>query len=228
MAVLLLSACQSGGPSSTPSTAPLIDENQIALWLYKGNTALAEDRLTSPEGENAVFYFHKILRQVPEHPEAYSGMERVFDRYLEMARQASGRGGYAQALELLDRAETVMIPTRISTALRDEIITAQQQARAKTQKQTGKKPARAEVEEGIDYLLSIQSLSQKDKKVRDRIKLIAEHVASIKGHVRIEGRDEAEAQWIEAQLKAAIPKYPLKVQRGKSLYPKVVVLKKAP
>jgi len=222
--ILLLSlfACQSG--SKSPQTTE-VDESLISLWLYKGNTALAEDRLTSPEGENAVFYFHKVLRQVPQHPDAYTGMEKVFDRYLELAREAKGRGEYSQALELLDRAEAVVIPTRISTALRDEIVTAQQAARAKSRVQSGKKLTQAERDEGIEYLLSIQGLNEKDKKIRDRLKLIAEHVASIKGHVRIEGRSDAEIQWIEAQLKGAVPKYTLRARTGKTLYPKVIVLK---
>lgn len=223
-AILLLGlfACQAG--SKSPQTSE-VDESLINLWLYKGHTAVAEDRLTSPEGENAVFYFHKVLRQVPDHPDAYTGMEKVFDRYLELAREAKGRGEYSQALELLDRAEAVVIPTRISTALRDEIVTAQQAARAKSRVRSGKKLTQAEREEGIEYLLSIQGLNEKDKKVRDRLKLIAEHVAGIKGHVRIEGRNEAETQWIEAQLKGAIPKYTLRVRTGKTLYPKVIVLK---
>lgn len=223
--ILLVSlfACQSGHKSSQGSQ--VADESLINLWLYKGNTALAEDRLSSPEEDNAVFYFHKILRQLPDHPDAYTGMERVFDRYLALARQAKERGEYSKALELLDRAEAVVIPTRISTALRDEIITAQQAARAKSRAQSGKKLTQAEKDEGIEYLLSIQGLNEKDKKIRDRLKLIAEHVATIKGHVRIEARNEAEIQWIEAQLKGAVPKYNLRVQTGKTLYPKVIVRK---
>lgn len=202
-----------------------VDQNQIRLWLYKGDTALAEDRLTSPEGDNAVFYFHKVLRQVPEHPEAYTGMEKVFDRYLELARQAKHRGEYSKALQLLDRAEAVVIPTRISTALRDEIITAQQAARARSRAQSGKPLTQAEKDEGIEYLLSIQGLNEKDKKIRDRLKLIAEHVVTIKGRVRIEGRDEVETRWIEGQLKSAVPKYALRVQTAKTLYPKIIVFK---
>lgn len=222
MLLVLLAACQS--VDSDPTAA--VDENLVNLWLYKGNTALAEDRLSSPEGDNAVFYFHKVLRQSPQHPDAYSGMEKVFDRYLDLAREAKTRGEYSKALELLDRAEAVVIPTRISTALRDEIVTAQQQARARAPAHhQGNKVAADKSSEGIDYLLSIQGLNEKDKKVRDRLKLIAEHVATVKGHVRIEGRDDAESQWIEAQLKAAIPKYKLKAVRSKSLYPKVIVLK---
>lgn len=221
--LVVLSACQTGGHN--PQTVT-VDESMVNLWLYKGNTALAEDRLTSPEGENAVFYFHKVLRQVPEHPEAYTGMEKVFDRYIELAREASARGEYSKALDLLDRAEAVIIPTRVSTALRDEIVTAQQQARAKTSAgKQGSKTGAGKEPEGIEYLLSIQGLNEKDKKVRDRLKLIAEHVASVKGHVRIEGRNEAESLWIEGQLKAAMPKYKLKTVLGKSLYPKVIVLK---
>lgn len=221
MILAILAACQSGGGGQAAAT----DQNLITLWLYKGNAALAEDRLSSPEGDNAVFYFHKVLRQVPEHPDAYTGMEKVFDRYLALAREAKDRGEYRQALDLLDRAEAVVIPTRISTALRDEIVTAQQAARATSRMQSGKKLTQAERDEGIEYLLSIQGLNEKDKKIRDRLKLIAEHVATIKGHVRIEARDAAEIQWIEAQLKGAVPKYTLRVRTGKTLYPKVIVLK---
>lgn len=222
MLLMSLLACQTA--SKEPQTTG-VDENQISLWLYKAETALAEDRLTSPEGDNAVFYFHKVLRQVPAHPDAYTGMEKVFDRYLELAREAKGQGEYSKALELLDRAEAVVIPTRASTALRDEIVTAQQAARAKSRVQSGKKLTQAEQDEGIEYLLSIQGLNEKDKKIRDRLKLIAEHVASIKGHVRIEARNEAEIQWVETQLKSAVPKYTLRVRTGKTLYPKVIVLK---
>lgn len=220
-ACLLLGACQPGG-QRPPTQA--YDENLAAALLSKGQAALAKDQLTTPENDNAFYYFRKVLLMAPDQPDARSGLEAIFDRYLQFARVAIKNGDFTKAVAMVNQAEQILLPTKISTALRAEILDAQQKAADSTRARKNTKN-KAVATEGIEYLLSIEGLNKKDKKIRERLKLIAEHTQTLKGSVRIEARDEAEGQWIHEQLKADVPKFTLHADIRKSLYPKVVVLR---
>lgn len=68
---------------------------QVEIFLAKAKTALEEDRLTIPSGNNAVGYAQQVLDLVPNHPEAQQILRAVVARY--------GALGNAS----LDRAETL-------------------------------------------------------------------------------------------------------------------------
>lgn len=217
----LLVACQSGGHKNTPIRN--YDENLAAALLHKGQAAFDKNQLISPENDNALYYYRKVLLMNPDHEGARSGLEAIFDRYVRLAQAAKSNGEYSKALSMLDKAEQVLLPSKASKALRVEILTQQKTEAAKKSKMPIK-IKEAEID-GIEYLLSIEGLTNKDKKVRDRLRLIAEHTQTLKGSVRIEARDDAEGKWIHDQLKAAVPKFNLRADIRKSQYPKVVVLR---
>jgi len=224
MLTVFLVACQSGSPKNTGEAA--YDENLASALLAKGQTALQKDQLTSPENDNAYYYFRKVLLMAPDQPEARNGMEAIFDRYLDFARTAHNNGDFPRALAMVDQAEKILLPSKTSKAMRVQILEEQKRV---AEAKKAKKPVVVKVKEaeidGIEYLLSIEGLNSKDKKIRERLKLIAEHTQTLKGSVRIEGRDEDENHWIYEQLKAAVPQFTLHADIRKSQYPKVVVLR---
>jgi len=222
MTMLHLMACQSTGQKNSNSAA--YDENLAAALLAKGQAALQKDQLTTPENDSALYYFHKVLLMAPDQPEARSGLEAIFDRYLDFARTAHNNGDFPRALAMVDQAEKILLPSKTSKAMRVQILAEQKRVEDAKRARKPVKVKEAEID-GIEYLLSIEGLNSKDKKIRERLKLIAEHTRALKGSVRIEGRDEAECHWIHEQLKAAVPQFTLRADIRKSQYPKVVVLR---
>jgi len=222
LVAFLLVACQGGGHKQ--SAAKAYDENLAAALLSKGQAALERNQLTTPENDNALYYFRKVLLMDPDYADAHSGLEAIFDRYVQFSRSALDNGDYVKALAMVNQAEQILLPTKSSKALRVQILDEQKKVADDKKAKKSVKIKEAEID-GIEYLLSIEGLNNKDKKIRERLKLIAEHTQTLKGSVRIEARDETEGRWIHEQLKAAVPKFKLQADIRKSQYPKVVVLR---
>ena len=202
--LVLLTACQ----SSTRDAAAAEKQAQIDSLLVKARLTFEKGQLTSPDKDNAFYFYQKVLVLQPDQAEALSGREAIFDSYLGMARDALDKHNYSQALAQVDKAETVLLPSKASKALRQQILDAQKQAAAHAAAKATKKPAASLGKNtGIEYLLSMKGLNEKDKAIRDRLKLIAEHVAELKNNVIIEARSQEEAEWILQQMKKAVPHY---------------------
>jgi tetratricopeptide (TPR) repeat protein len=71
-----------------PSVA-LRDENRVAEYLRKAEQALVADRLTTPEGDNALAYIEQALAIVPNDPQAIVLLKRIIRRYSERIDEAS-------------------------------------------------------------------------------------------------------------------------------------------
>jgi serine/threonine protein kinase/tetratricopeptide (TPR) repeat protein len=67
-----------------------------------------DDRLTMPDGDNALFYYEEILKIAPNDPAAKAGITRIVDRYGVMARAAWGKGRLDEALRLAAKAREIM------------------------------------------------------------------------------------------------------------------------
>jgi hypothetical protein len=212
---LLLLACQ------MQQVDPAAEQKkQVAELIGKGQAALQKDQLIAPDNDCAVYYFRQVLSLVPDQPQAQEGMQAVFNRYLDFARTAHNSGDFTQALAMVDQAELILPPTTISQAMRVQIL--EEQARVAAAR--AKKLAAAKAK-GVDYLLSIEGLDKKDDKIRQRLKVIAEHVRTIKGFIRIEARNDAEGRWIYEQMKQDEPHYSFHPDIHHSQHPKIVVLK---
>jgi len=192
---LLLLACQ------MQQIDPAAEQKkQVADLLGKGQAALQQDQLIAPENDCAVHYFREVLSIVPDQPQAQEGMQAVFNRYLDFARTAHNSGDFTQALAMVDQAEAILPPTAISQAMRTQILEEQARVAAARAKKLAATKAK-----GVDYLLSIEGLDKKDDKIQQRLKVIAEHVRTIKGSIRIEARSDAEGRWIYEQMKQDEP-----------------------
>ena len=86
---------------------PPIDYRRINALLDAGLYAMDEDRLITPIDHSAYDYFRKVLMLVPDEPRALLGLERIVERYLELAERAIARGQWASARTMLARARIV-------------------------------------------------------------------------------------------------------------------------
>jgi hypothetical protein len=79
----------------------------IGDLLYDALNALEEDRLLTPEGNNAYRFYQTVLALEPANQLAVEGLQNIVARYLELAATASRQGRFAAADGLLDRARFV-------------------------------------------------------------------------------------------------------------------------
>ncbi len=82
-------------------------QENIYRLLQQAERALTLDRLTAPIEDNAYRYYQEILKLSPDNQVAMEGMQRIAQRYLELAQDANLNGEMARVEALLQRAEWV-------------------------------------------------------------------------------------------------------------------------
>ena len=119
---LTLSACDPAPPSvpqppqplksteAPPSTPdPMIAERAEAQgYLDRALLAMQRDFLTTPASDNAYLWFNKALSVVPDYAPALDGLQRIVERYLQLANEALMNEDFGRARVFIDRARSVM------------------------------------------------------------------------------------------------------------------------
>ncbi len=85
-------------PVYTPSAAPTAD------LLARARDALANNRLTTPEDDNAVKWSRAVLELEPANAEARGMLQDTLGRYLDWAERELDRGQRYRAMDFLQRA----------------------------------------------------------------------------------------------------------------------------
>ena len=88
----------SSDSSNTQQIYQLIDEASRAMTL---------DRLTSPENDNAYFYYQNLLKLDSQNAIAIGGMTKITDRYLQMAEAAIKKNDLIKAEFFITKAAMV-------------------------------------------------------------------------------------------------------------------------
>ncbi len=102
---------QPAGDTSRPAVtasappAPQSDpDSDVARWLQRAGEALAADQLMTPENDNAVLWFQRVLKLRPDNPAARAGLDRVAERYVELGEQKLKRRDTDSARLYAERA----------------------------------------------------------------------------------------------------------------------------
>ncbi len=82
-------------------------QERLQELLYEARFAINEDRLTTPDDDNAYLKYSQVLSIDPTHPEANAGISLIVERYLEWALRAAERGQYRRAFDYLAKARSV-------------------------------------------------------------------------------------------------------------------------
>jgi hypothetical protein len=91
-------------PSASDRAAALRRELRIEGLMAGARSALAENRLTTPPGDNAVEKLEAVLKLEPNNSEARTSLTAVGGRYLEMANSAIQNGDVETAQGYIDTA----------------------------------------------------------------------------------------------------------------------------
>jgi serine/threonine-protein kinase len=84
-----------------------LDKVKIMGLLRGAETALAENRLQSPKGNNAYEKYRSVLALDPENRTAKQGLMQVASRYLSLSRGASSAGRLEEAREYMARGASI-------------------------------------------------------------------------------------------------------------------------
>lgn len=79
----------------------------LAGWLTQAQDRLADNKLTTPERDSALYYYQQILTQDANHPEALAGIDTIATRYAELAEKRIAQAEYAKAKGFVKRGLAV-------------------------------------------------------------------------------------------------------------------------
>ncbi|MDZ7791658.1 MAG: SUMF1/EgtB/PvdO family nonheme iron enzyme [Xanthomonadales bacterium] len=83
---------------------------QIDRLAQRAEHAIADDRLTTPAGDNAAEWLQQARELDPDHPEVSRLYGQVVDRYEVLSRQALQRGNFRAARSYVARVQSLSIP----------------------------------------------------------------------------------------------------------------------
>ena len=85
-----------------------VSRQQIDTWLRQAKGHLAAYRLTSPKGNNAHELYQKVLDINPDNPDAREGLNRIADKYCDLAMEALDEDKFAKARTYVKRGLEVV------------------------------------------------------------------------------------------------------------------------
>lgn len=114
----MIAGCQTAEPSAprTENTSDQPTQVQVDLAVSQADldslfdaaeVAFTDDRLTYPAKGSALVLYERILVLDPGNTQALRGMEKIAERYLQLAQRAAERRQFAQARSMLSRAHLV-------------------------------------------------------------------------------------------------------------------------
>lgn len=116
-------------PASTTAPPPPDPPVNVEIdgLLVEAARDVAELRLTTPRGSNAVEKYEAVLALDPGNGAARQGLNAVSDRYVDLASTALARGQLAAARRYLELAQSIAPDNARAQALRRELDARQQQ-----------------------------------------------------------------------------------------------------
>ena len=185
----LLAACETAqAPVQLPAEhrpppvepAP-VEDDRIERLIEAAAQALAEDRLTTPESDNALSLYQAVLALDPENQRAQRGFEKIVERYVKLALIAAERQRYPQGRMMLERARGVD-PAHPAIAPTERQLDLLQNARRDRVRLDG------------------AALAERASAVQSTLKRLGRQASEADCRVNINARSDAEGRWVYQQL----------------------------
>lgn len=82
-------------------------QGDVERWLSAGQEALAANRLSSPQNDNAVSFFQRVLKLEPQNQAALDGLKQVEQEYVKLINKAVADRTYSRAKAFLARLNSL-------------------------------------------------------------------------------------------------------------------------
>jgi len=105
----LAAAATADAEALTPGAggAPTADDETVADLLYAAEEAFDADKLIFPAAESALTIYERVLVIDPDNEAAERGIERIVERYLQLALEAARERRFVAAEDWLGKARLV-------------------------------------------------------------------------------------------------------------------------
>jgi type II secretory pathway predicted ATPase ExeA len=133
--------------SSPREPETMVEDTRVSDLLRAAELDLLNNRLTTPEGDNAYLRFTSVLEIDPENRQAKEGLESIVQSYVTLVERALADGELERALAYLDRAEGVLPGNPETDRLRSQVLIDEELENSPTGSET---LARAESEPGLE------------------------------------------------------------------------------
>ena len=123
-------AIESSKNISKPLEAIIEEKSQqdiITQHLKNATQAMKQKRFTTPDEDNAFYYYDEILSLDKNNEEALNGIKKLAQKYLSLANKQLNKKAYESALRFIDKGLYVEPDNESLIDLRDKIYTLQQQ-----------------------------------------------------------------------------------------------------
>ena len=167
-------------PPAAQPQAP-VEDDRVDRLLEAAAQALAEDRLTTPESDNALSLYQEVLKLDPDDQRAQRGFEKIVERYVKLALTAAERQRYTQGRMMLERARGVD-PAHPAIAPTERQLDLLQNARRD----------RVRLDGG--------ALAQRASTVQNTLRRLGRQAIEAGCRVHINARSDAEGRWVYQQL----------------------------
>lgn len=200
-------AAQASPPAAParPAAATAATNARLATLLESAGQALAADRLTTPPADSAFRYYSLALALVPDQAAARRGIERIVERYLELAVRAIDRRRWASARTMLARAATVDAEHPGIAPLRRQV-------------------AMLAAAKGQSLRVDRTALRARRGALAERLAAFGSEARRRGARVTIRAPSDADARWIYAQLGRAAGERPIRASIEVGLPPQVDVV----
>ncbi len=94
---------------------------ELIAYLQSAESAMAEQRFTAPESDNAVHFYQQALGLDPQDSDAVQGLVTIEQRLLEQAIESAQAMDFNRAEELLTQADTIRPDANVTDAARNTI-----------------------------------------------------------------------------------------------------------
>lgn len=201
----------------SPSMAKVV--NSI---LEQADQLLLKNQLTTPANRNALDRYQAALLLDPNNPRAVEGIERVGQRYVWLANNATNRGDYDKSRAFLKKAEAVIG----KSTLIDRGYAAIERAKSKPPK-----PVRVVKKSNVSepeplqrkFILDGAGLKNKNADVAALLEMLGQRIQSSHEYALIYARNDAEGRWIYKQMRNATGDYRLRGDIRRSKTPRVIL-----
>lgn len=199
----------------------------ISFWLGEAGWAFEQDRLTTPEGDNALYYINRVLTKDPYNAKALAAQEKVMQRYYVLVHASLNKGKVAQARVFLSRAQKVMPNHGELGWVRKQIDSygsAVDQNKSYPKQVIIKEPetARPAMRTQI-LLLPHKLLKDEDKQLKQWLIHVASRTQALNGTMLIVAPTDAQARWVYQTLNSSDPDQRIRANSKRSQPPRVEV-----
>lgn len=181
---------------------------QAQEYVAVADRALADDHLSRPWRNSAVNLYRRALALDPNNVRAQRGLALADRRFVGLANAALSRGNMSRAYALLDRALALNPANHLARDLRQSLVEQEQRLLARG--------------EGSVMALDAEALAERRAALAASLQDLAQELANSGERIVIYTRTDAEARWVYAQLKRAVPEVFFSASTGLSATPHIV------